>query len=171
VKELSVDELLKGCRDALENARELLDEADLLLENEHHARAYFLAHIACEEMAKAPMFYRTACELALDLSPDWRKLDRRLRDHKAKIRNVLMMDYFESEVRPDNSDVRKLEEDLAQVPLHNQAKNESLYVGLTEDGFVGPSTRFDRHGAETLVRLARTRLQVFDVRFPTPEKN
>jgi AbiV family abortive infection protein len=156
VRELSVEELLDGYREALANAGELLDEAELLLENEHYARAYFLAHIACEEMAKSPMFYRVACELALDLSTDWRKLDRRLRDHQDKIRNVLTMDYFQSEIRADDSDLRDYEEDLAKVPVHNEAKNDSLYVGLTDKGFARPSTRFDRDGAEALTRLARS---------------
>jgi AbiV family abortive infection protein len=67
VRELSVEELLDGYREALANAGELLDEAELLLENEHYARAYFLAHIACEEMAKSPMFYRVACERSIFL--------------------------------------------------------------------------------------------------------
>jgi AbiV family abortive infection protein len=101
----------------LANAGELLDEPELLLENEHNARAYFLAHIACEEMAKSPMLYRVACELALDLAPDWRKLDRRPRDHQDKIRNVLTMDYFQSEIRADDSDPKDYEEDLAKVPF------------------------------------------------------
>jgi AbiV family abortive infection protein len=166
VRELSVEELLEGCRDVLANARELLDEADLLLQNGYHARAYFLAHIACEEMAKAPMLYGVACELALDLSPDWPKLDRRLRDHRAKIRNVLTMDYFKSEIRADNSDVSDFEEDLARIPLYNQAKNDSLYAGLAAEGFVQPSARFDREGAEALIRLAKARLEVFDFPFP-----
>ena len=166
MRELSVEELLDGCRAALANAHELVDEAELLLKNGHYARAYFHAHIACEEMAKSPMLYRAACELALELSPAWERLDRRTRDHSAKIENVLTMDYLHSEIRPDNSDFRKYEEDLARIPLHNQAKNDSLYAGLGEHGFVRPAARFDRQGAEALVRLARTRLQVFDKPLP-----
>jgi AbiV family abortive infection protein len=134
VRELSVEELLDGCRESLANASELLDEAELLLENEHYARAYFLAHIACEEMAKSPILNRAACELALELPPDWRKLDKRLRDHRGKIRKVLTMDYFQSEIRVDDSDVKDFAEDLERVPLYNQAKNDRLKMTASMSG-------------------------------------
>ena len=39
-------------RDLIENADDLLSEADLLLELNHHARAFFLATIAAEELGK-----------------------------------------------------------------------------------------------------------------------
>jgi hypothetical protein len=74
-------------------------------------------------LARRRLHYRVACELAL-LAPDWRKLDRRPRDHQDKIRNVLTMDYFQSEIRADDSDLKDYAEDLAKVPFHNQAKNQ-----------------------------------------------
>jgi hypothetical protein len=74
-------------------------------------------------LARRRLHYRVACELALDLAPDWRKLDRRPRDHQDKIRNVLTMDYFQSEIRADDSDLKDYAEDLAKVPFHNRAKN------------------------------------------------
>ena len=47
-------ELLQQYRDAaLANAQELLDEATLLLQYGHHARAYFLAVVSIEEVGKA----------------------------------------------------------------------------------------------------------------------
>jgi|SRR5829696_7426501 len=168
MRELSLEELLDGCRKAIANARELLEEADLLSENEHYARAYFAAHIACEEMAKAPMLHRAAYELTLGLSPDWRKLDRRLRDHEEKIRNVFTMEYFQSDVRPDNSDLTAYQEDLDRVPLENQAKNHSLYVGLEPEGFVQPSARFDRETAEAMVALRGLGSTHSTSRSPTP---
>jgi len=42
---------------ALRNAKALLDEASLLLENKHHARAYFLAVSSIEETGKAAQTY------------------------------------------------------------------------------------------------------------------
>lgn len=112
------------------------------------------------------MLFRVASELALDLPQDWRKIDRRLRDHRDKIRNVLTMDYFMSEIRPDDSDYHTYEADLANVPLLNEAKNDSLYVGVADVGFISPSTRIDQQSAGTLVRLARARLLVFDIPLP-----
>jgi AbiV family abortive infection protein len=97
---------------------------------------------ACEEMAKSPMLYRVACEIALDIHPDWEKLDKRLRDHQEKIRGVLTMDYFQSDIRAGDQDYKDYLEDLERVPDYNQAKNDSLYVGLTDEGFAGPSNSF-----------------------------
>lgn len=46
--------LLRGCRDAaIDNARELLYEASLLLGHNHRARAYFSAVTAIEEVGRA----------------------------------------------------------------------------------------------------------------------
>jgi AbiV family abortive infection protein len=46
--------LLRGLRDAsIDNAREMLNEASLLLEHHHTARAFFLSRIAIEEIGKA----------------------------------------------------------------------------------------------------------------------
>jgi AbiV family abortive infection protein len=151
----------------LENAGDLLDEADLLLSRGHYARTYFLAHIACEEMAKAPMLFRVASELALDLPQDWRKIDRRLRNHRDKIRNVLTMDYFMSEIRPDDSDYHKYEADLANVPLLNEAKNDSLYCRGGRRRFHQP---FNAHRSTKRRDVGSSETSsASGVRYPAPE--
>jgi AbiV family abortive infection protein len=167
MKAMTVDELLEGCRAALQNARDLLDEAEVLHEHGHYARAYFLAHIACEEMAKSPMLYRTACELTIGRVPDWKALDRRFRDHTAKIRSVLTMDYMHTPRRADDSDVAEFYADLDRIPSYRAAKNDSLYTGVTSSGeFVRPSQRFGRPDSEALIRLARARFRVYDIPLP-----
>jgi AbiV family abortive infection protein len=51
--QLTGELLQQYCNAALANAQELLDEAILLLQHEHHARAYFLAIASIEEVGKA----------------------------------------------------------------------------------------------------------------------
>jgi hypothetical protein len=56
------------------------------------ARAYFLAHIACEELGKLPILAHLAVALKLGNAVDWKRVDRQLRSHDEKIKRVLFMD-------------------------------------------------------------------------------
>jgi AbiV family abortive infection protein len=65
---------------AFAKAVDLLEEADILRSNERCARAYFLTHIACEELGKLPILTTTAVAQKLGHDVDWRRIDpRRLR--------------------------------------------------------------------------------------------
>ena len=54
-----------------ENAKEILEESSLLIENKHYARAYALAQIAHEELAKLPIIYQEATRSYFKEGHDW----------------------------------------------------------------------------------------------------
>lgn len=85
---LSVAQIEEGRVAVIENARDLLEEAKLLLSHGRHARAYSLAHLACEEAQKEAMLTRAGLESARGIDVDWSKLHRRLHDHVEKIEGV-----------------------------------------------------------------------------------
>jgi AbiV family abortive infection protein len=123
---------------AVANAYELLDEADLLRANEGNARAFFLAHIACEEVGKLPILITASVSDHLGLDVDWRRIDRVLRTHTSKIAQVLFMD---SIVGGESlaAGAAAYDADLRRMRAYTDLKNASLYTSLVEGEFRRPS--------------------------------
>jgi AbiV family abortive infection protein len=162
LKALSVEQIETARVKVLENARELVEEAELLLSNARFARAYALAHLACEEMAKLPMLLRAATDTLMGEEFDWPKLQRRLRSHHAKIRNILFTDYLVDQDVEGDADLKRLSEDLKRVPTYNKLKNWSLYADLSDDVFLKPSELISEGLATAYVKLGRSRLTFFE---------
>lgn len=66
------------------NACELIEDAELLYDHNRYARAYLAAQIAFEELGKLPMLYTTALNLYNGIDIEWKDLNFKLRNHKAK---------------------------------------------------------------------------------------
>ena len=77
---------------AIDNADSILDEAKLLLSNNHYARAYFLAVASIEETGKAFMAFsskgRNLNNVALH-----KKLKEMFENHSQKIRSAFVGSY------------------------------------------------------------------------------
>jgi AbiV family abortive infection protein len=77
--------LLRGFRDAaIDNARELLHEASLLRSHHHHARAFFAARIAIEEIGKAVQAFDALGRNINDPAVSARVIDN-FDDHEKKL--------------------------------------------------------------------------------------
>ena len=159
---LSITQIEEGCTKVLENARELIDDAELLLEKERFARAYFLAHLACEEMAKVPMLVGAAVDVLSGRELDWVKLHRRLRCHNEKIMGILVIDYFNDMGRGEDPDAKELKEYLGRLRDYKKVKEYSLYAGLIDGVFRKPSELIVPELATALVKVARDRLSFFE---------
>ena len=162
MKSLSVDQIESARVKLLDNARELVEEAELLLANRRFARAYALSQLACEEMAKIPMLVRAATDTLMGLEFDWPKLWRRLRSHHAKISGILFIDYLADPNVDGGADLKRLKEDRANVANYNKLKNWSLYVDFSDDEFWKPSELVSEDSAAAFVKLGRSRLAFFE---------
>jgi len=83
-KPLDKKQIAKGMHLCYMNARALRDEAILLKQNNHHARALSLIILGLEELGKIPMF----CNMILlraDEVEAWRKPWKELQSHKVKL--------------------------------------------------------------------------------------
>ncbi|MFJ7510034.1 AbiV family abortive infection protein [Peribacillus simplex] len=67
-----------------ENACELIDDASLLFDNQKYARAFMCAQISVEEFGKLPTLITVALDIHNGVKVDWKKLNKKLRDHKQK---------------------------------------------------------------------------------------
>jgi len=168
---LSVSQIEEARSKILQNATELVEEAELLLVNGRHARAYSLAHLACEEMAKIPMLLRAATDKILGRDVDWQKLNRRLRSHIEKIRVIIVLGYFVDPNIENDQDLKTLQKSLAKVKDFNLLKNQSLYTNFVGNSFQNPSEAIPTELAKSLVGLARKRLRFFQsIEIPTQGK-
>jgi AbiV family abortive infection protein len=83
--QLKVNDIEKIFCKIYENACELIEDAELLYNHEKYASAYLCAHIAFEEFGKLPMLNTVALNVHYGMKTDWKKLNKRIRDHKRKL--------------------------------------------------------------------------------------
>lgn len=163
MRPLSIEEIESARVKLLRNAESLLAESQLLYAHGFFSRAYTLAHICCEELAKIPMLVGAGLDLANGDEVDWKKLFRRLTAHKEKIEAMHANDYFRSEIRADDSDLKRYEEALETTPHLNNMKNNSLYAGLVDDVFLEPAEMVAEENARELIAITGDRLGYFRV--------
>lgn len=125
VKKSSIDmnllELYSAC---LKNAAKLLEEAELLRNHKHHARAYFLAYTAVEELGKSQVVADYFGNLVTK-----GEFEAAFRDHKFK------MAYIKRYVRiPEKlKDEFIIEYDRNSSVVQNDRRNSSMYIEYNHD--------------------------------------
>jgi AbiV family abortive infection protein len=145
----------------LENAAELLAEAELLFGHQKYARACALAHLSSEELAKLPMLAGVGIGVLKGDSIDWKKFERRLSSHSAKLKVLLFVDLLGTNVDPTIRDVQVHKLTMSRIELFNVLKNATLYAGVNQDGFYKPSALFGESYAKSALTLSRNRFQLF----------
>ncbi len=113
---------------ALANARELLNEAQLLLSEKHHARAYFLALACIEETGKAYLAFDAR---GRNLNDDavCRKVKERFEDHSSKIVSA-----FKAWSTSTDSSKETIRISVGLVTDIRHGRERSMYVDVDEDG-------------------------------------
>jgi AbiV family abortive infection protein len=164
---LSVAQIGDACEAALGNAVDLLNEAEILRRDQRCARAYFLAHIACEELGKLPILLALATSQQHGFPVDWKKIDRVLRSHGSKIRQVLFMDSLFGEDGLAAGE-KSYEADLKRLRTYTDMKNASLYSFYLDGTFHMPSAVMTCEFVDTFLALARSRLNAFEAMYMRP---
>jgi AbiV family abortive infection protein len=154
---LTPEAIESGRHKILSNASQLTEEAELLLKAGHNARAYALACLASEELAKIPMLVRASASYLCDIEFDWDELERKLKSHYKKLEGILAIDFLFS-----SGDFKLLKEDWDRIPNYNKVKNWSIYVSCEGGEFVEPADIFTAAHTTGMVKLARNRLTAFN---------
>ena len=159
MKPLTPETIEAGRRKILSNASQLIEEAELLLKAGHNARAYTLACLASEELAKIPMLVRASASYLCDIEFDWDKLERKLKSHYRKLEGILGIDFLFASAK---NDIKLLMKDWERIPSYNKMKNWSIYVSCEEGEFIEPADVITRPLAAGMVKLAQNRLTAFN---------
>ena len=156
MKTPSISEIAIAIKKLFENARELTEEAELLLSHKRFARAYTLAHLASEEVAKIPILVDKAMTAASGEKWNWKDIDVTI--HKRKIKNGLnheaIQTFFASVGEIDFEKLKRIDEVADEL---NRWKNNSLYVSLADAS--KPSEVISEGRATEVIEIARRRLQ------------
>lgn len=140
INNLKAKDVIEGALKTVRNAQQLCDESELLHQHKMFARSYALSHLAREEVGKSAMLYKVAIERLLGRQIDWKKVDRRFRDHKEKIINDRAFTYLlygSMEFEGKKLDPKVLF-NSGGIEYTNARKNASLYVDWTEGEFKSP---------------------------------
>lgn len=131
---LTREQLILLCRKSLENARSLIEEAELLFNNKHRARTVFLCHTAGEEFGKSVQCLTAIMDHARGVL-DFLKFRKRFLNHRTKTKTIR---FFEAMVTPDDDpkfleEVKNLDNEVAVL---TSGRNMTLYSDMFSDGAV-----------------------------------
>lgn len=157
INNLKFDTIFEGAIKCMRNAQELCDEAEILHEHRKYARSFALSHFAREEFGKSLMLFRVLVDVSAGVKVDWKKLNRRFRDHKQKIVNdsAISAALFGQELK--NQDL-PLEMLFSGTDLKNDRKNRCLYTDWQDDRFSLPSDVVTEKQSERNLSLAIYRI-------------
>jgi AbiV family abortive infection protein len=167
IADLSHEQIEEACEKAVGNAKDLLEEADILRSAGRCARAYFLAHIACEELGKIPIFVATAVSETVGLPVNWDRIDKVLRSHTTKIAQVLFMDSIVGDKGLAEGEAA-YEADLKRMRSYTDTKNASLYSSYSAGKFAGPGEIISCQFFDAFRPLAHGRLKAFEEMYLGP---
>ena len=172
---LAYKELKNGFDLALENARNLYNEAKGLAIFEHYSRAYTLYQLSIEEVGKCIILLRALIEGSLGVNIDSHYL-RLLGyfDHQSKTSlgaERVMLQLFEKSTGHDITEfLKELKYDAQHVKDINALKNESLYVGFNGNKFVAPKSVITKEMVDDIAFKADIRIHAIIPMFPTEEQ-
>jgi AbiV family abortive infection protein len=115
---------------AIDNAASILDEAKLLLSNNHYARAYFLAVASIEEIGKAFIAFSSKGR-NLNNAALHKKLKEMFENHSQKISSAFVGWLIESK------DQKEALEAMIDLMIHlKRGREKSMYVDARNDNTV-----------------------------------
>jgi len=145
----------------LENARALIEEADLLFNNKRWARTVFLCHTAGEEFGKSIQCLTAVMDHARGVL-DVAKFRKRFLNHRSKTTTIR---FFEAMVTPDEDDnfmdeIKGIEH---EVSVLTAGRNATLYCDMLSDGAVfAPGEIIPEKMARDALGWAKGRLAMAD---------
>ncbi|MCK0470878.1 AbiV family abortive infection protein [Halalkalibacter sp. APA_J-10(15)] len=156
MSKLSFNKLEHAYRMVFENAKELIEEAKILYEHKKYARAYALAQIAHEELAKLPIIFHEATRMYYGERNNWKSFNRRLRSHEYKnsLNHLLIKAGNLKTGLPE-----KMEDDVREV---NNLKNSSLYADFKNNNYTKPTQEFNAIKAEEKIIIAVKQFDIWE---------
>lgn len=159
---LDKENLLKAASMALENAKELCTEAELLYSNNHFSRAFTLYQLSIEETGKAAILFNSVLFNQYNTKSEKKQILKDIRNHKVKTKVSQGIDLIIAMLIEDKK-MKKvmLNNTLKQhreVNKINDYKNYSLYLSIVDNKFVKPSEKITKKLVEDIKFYAEIRL-------------
>lgn len=128
MKKLNLEQIKDARVKTLQNAKDLIDDADILYKTNQSPRIIFLCQIAGEELGKYFILSNSALELIYKGSLNWNRFWKQLTSHKFKLKTITLMEDILLNRDPSKEYVPELQE---QVRILEEGKQKSLYSDFT----------------------------------------
>lgn len=172
---ISKEKINKLINAIFENARELLNEANILFSNKKYARTYTLSQICLEELAKAKLF--TDAFISTNDEYFYERLEVALGmmyNHQMKLVEAALIE-LEMEISKTRSgeEMKALnlfltESDKAKE--YDRNKNNSLYVDIRNDNILTPFQKISVEMASKRLKKAETLYEWSELSFKKIDK-
>lgn len=163
-KALSLADIDGLCNRLLENCSALISDAELLLANHRHPRAFALSVIAVEEASKIQLLLQCAEGILAGDEPDWAEIHASLHSHREKLMaNLLGFKRIQSRSKVPLKGSAEWDDAVARVKEMNGFKQDGLYVSFGDAGIGTPAEKFDEERTRMVVRLAQVSFNTSDL--------
>jgi len=164
---IKIDEIKKGIRCCVENANDLIYEAEVLLRNKIIARTHSLSQLAMEEAGKSMMLYDLYNSLQMDKRAefDFKTFRKNFRDHKWKTFKTNLIDFMMFAENEKIDDLEKFSKitfvEIQKIKNghYDNLKNNSLYVSIENDKFLKPAEIFNENEVTEFFLLAKSKIE------------
>ena len=163
---LKISEIKKGIYLCLENAHELISDADILLSNERYSRVYSLSQFAIEELGKSYMLYEfyTKLQLGKRREIDFNDFKKKFKSHKHKTFESMMADITMPSIEKNNDFEKFAINNFREIHkikkgVYDDLKNESLYVSLNNNKFKKPAEILEREFVNDYFEKAKKKIE------------
>jgi AbiV family abortive infection protein len=162
LRELSLEQLIHGRLKALQNAIDLINDAECLFKEGRWARSAFLSQIAIEELGKYLMIMGAIGNLIAG-KIELRKFWRRFLSHREKTGNIFLFDAALSPPNDDEEIQRVFEKTYTDATEFQKEKLSSLYVDFQGDQFILPMDVIDEKTPTKRIENAKAVLLFFEL--------
>ena len=153
------------------NAKDLYEEAQLLIDNQKYARAFFLCAVALEEIAKIPMGFN-AIFLPKDDPVAWAGFWKAFYSHTLKQRAIKSYGQGLLKVLNKNRWAKYYKKQMPRNLPFNEMKLASLYVDCFDGYARRPNKLFTtKNSVVSIVEVVKDRLEGFGNNYSTIDKS
>lgn len=158
-QKLKPEKLFEGRKKALQNAKELLEDAKILFKANRYARSFFLIQISTEELGKYGIMVTSSIS-AIHGSLNWKRFWKRFRDHKNKTEHLLLFEDLNWFLNEKQKELFKTKENKEYSAIQEDTKMKSLYSDFFIEEFIIPSQIINKSLCETSLNLIENRIEL-----------
>lgn len=151
---------------SLENAKELIEEAEILVNHDKIARAYTLFQFSIEEVGKASLIFNFVLRGDIENIVEINSFKKSFRSHTTKTKISQGIDLIFALMSEKSDLTKKILEnwfvERDKVLISNDYKNYSLYTSLIANKFLKPSEIITKEKLDHIAYFAKLRLQIAD---------
>lgn len=161
---ITEEEFKRGINLCLENANDLISDAELLLKNNRFQRSYSLFQLASEEVGKGLLIYLNFIFPVSGEEDSFKTFKREFKHHSIKMERIISMEFFLLQMAKDKKTklafIKNLYSNLHSIDELNNKKNYSLYTTIINNRFKHPKELISENDVIELKKMTTVRMSL-----------